>query len=175
MNRFTVEVPNGRIKEYEKAAIISEKPDFLVPMSFIEIGDRERITYNYDGLISLGNIENCLGVKDIFNCLGDIIASMYTASNLLIFPERISLGKDMVYINQESKLTKLIFLPKEIECNPSEELENLINEIEDMYITKGAKEYLGIIRQYIKMNCGLTELGARISMIKRDAFLCGIK
>ena len=102
MNKFTVELPKGRIKAYEKAAIISEKPDFLVPMSFVEIGDKERITYNYDGLIPLGNIENCLGVKDIFDCLGDVIASMRMASNLLIFPEKDEKHNNILYQFQEN-------------------------------------------------------------------------
>ena len=34
MNKFNLDMPKGRIKEYEKNAILLSSPDFLIPMKF---------------------------------------------------------------------------------------------------------------------------------------------
>ena len=79
MNKFNLHMPKGRIKEYEKNAILLSSPDFLIPMKFTDYGDKYRITYDYGGFIPLSDMNGCLTVRDIFDCIEEVIGILRIA------------------------------------------------------------------------------------------------
>ena len=176
MNEISIEVKKDGINEYEIKSLIGETPDFLIPMTFIEYEDCYNITYDYSGYVPLCETECCLTARDIFDCLEAIIVA-YRKSHLhLIFPERIKLGKENIYINRRERSIKILFVPqcKNDHSVPKDELYKLATEMQNMYITKEAYEYVEMFKGYLKDNCGLRELQNRVLMIKREALICGI-
>jgi len=174
MNKFNLDIPKSRIKEYEKNAILLEKPDFIIPMKFTDYGEKYRVTYDYAGFIPVCNADGCLTVKNVFDYIKDIIGIFRITSSFLIFPERFQLRKETVYINRSEKKVKIMFMPPEENFDPKEELLRFINDMQNMYITKAAAEYSEIFKEYIYENSTLSELQNRAVMMKRDAFVCGI-
>lgn len=174
MNKFNVDMPKGRIKEYEKNAILSENPDFLIPMKFTDYGDKYRVTYDYGGFVPVCDAEKCLTVRDVFDYIEDVIGILRIASSFLIFPERFQLRKETVYINRSQRKVRIMFMPPEGDSDPKEELLRFICDMQNMYITKAAAEHSEMFKEYIRQNCALSELQSRAVMMKRDAFICGI-
>jgi len=174
MNRFTLDIEKGRIKEYEVVSLSHNVPEYLIPMSFIDHNDVYEVTYDYSGYKSLGDYEGCIGVRDIFDCIEGIVSIFRKAHMNLLFPDRFTLRKETVYYCKGNRSVKLIFLPPDKDTKPAEELITLINEIQDMYISKEAAEYLEMIKTCVRQNTGLREIQSRITMIKREALLCGI-
>ena len=174
MNQFAVEVQRSRIKKYEKKAILLENTDFLIPMNFIELGEKERILYDYSGFTPICGLTHCLTVRDVFDFVEDVIKILRISAEFLIFPERLHLTKETVYVDSMRKKTKLLFLPPEQDVKPLEELLQFINDLQTLYLTKEAMEYAELLKEYICANLALPELQSKVIMMKRDALLCGI-
>ncbi|MBQ9972939.1 MAG: hypothetical protein IJP24_05375 [Firmicutes bacterium] len=174
MNRFTLEIEKGRFREYEIVSLSHDVPEYLIPMSFIDYKDVYEVTYDYSGYKSLGDYDGCFGVRDILDCIEGIVSIFRKAHMNLLFPDRFTLRKETVYYNKGNRSVKLVFLPPDNDTKPSEELATLIKEIQEMYISKEAAEYLEMIKTSVKQNTGLREIQSRITMIKREALICGI-
>lgn len=174
MNKFNLDMPKGRIKEYEKNAILLSSPDFLIPMKFTDYGDKYRITYDYGGFIPLSDMNGCLTVRNIFDCIEEVIGILRIASVFMLFPERFQLRKETIYMNRKERKVKIMFIPPDGNSDPKEELLQFIGDIQNMYITKAAAEYSEMFKEYVNNNCTLSELQNRAVMMKRDAFICGI-
>lgn len=175
MNSFTVDLPKGRIKSYEKEMIVLEEPDFLIPMCFIDLGEKERVMYDYRGMMPMTDLTSCLTVRDTFDLAEGVFSILERASDFLLFPERLSLRKETVYFDPEKKRVQLLFLPPERELNPKEELLAFLHELQSLYLTKETSEYIELLKEYVLANRGSNELWRRAAMMKREAFLCGIR
>lgn len=175
LNSFAVDLPKGRIKNYEKEIIMLEEPDFLIPMHFIDLGEKERVFYDCQGMMPMTDLTSFLTVRDTFDLAEGVFSIMDRASDFLLFPERLSLRKEAVYFDPEKKRVRLVFLPPEWELNPKEELLSFLKELQSLYLTKETSEYIEILKEYVMANRGPAELWKRTSMMKREAFLCGIR
>ena len=174
-NSFSVDIEKNIMRKYEKNIIASGKLDFFIPMSFIDLGKKERIVYDYTGYISLDSIEEGFDVKTTFDFLEKILYILLQAEDHLIDPSKLHLTCSTAYVSKENNDVRLIYLPTNNENkNLNKNIIEFLEDMESKYMSKGAKEYLNIIKNYLKQNSGVDEIINRICSIKREAYICGI-
>lgn len=177
MNRITIEISKGRIKEYEKLSVLTSTPEFLIPMEFIEYEDCYSVTYDTSGYLRMSEENSAITFRDAFDCIEGIIEAYRKAPQFLIFPDRFTLNDETVYFNKKERRVRILFLPpeEEIESTPSKQLIDFADLIKSLNVTRETSEYLEIFKEYVRESSGLRELQNRVLMIKREAKICGIE
>lgn len=175
-------VPEEKIREYEKRMLRGSGCPYALPMVFLSEDGEEKACYDFTGFILLAEYikretQDCrpaseskrpvFGVLDLLSGILDCIKGLEC---YLIFPERISIHPDLIFINADNGKVSFGFYPND---KPEEALQNrlvaLIGEMNDLYRDQEAELYLNKLTDFIHMkNPGLDGIIALLGTMQRE-------
>ena len=179
--RFCMDV-EGRIREYEKRTICGSDCPYALPMHFVAEGETEKAYYDFTGYLQIadhirrqvsdnqGAIENQNLVSGALEMLSDILKCLKGMELYLIFPERVTIHPDLIFIDSNCGRAALAFYPDE---NPETPLQNrilfLIDQMSALYSSAEIDQYLKKMKEFIlAKNPGLDGMIAFLGTVQRE-------
>jgi len=179
--KFRLALDSG-LKEYEKGMLCTGRCPHILPMHILNEDGEEWAYYDFTGSVqlteymrrlassSVSGRENKKAVCDALEVLSGILGCVRGMENHLIFPERITIHPDAVFIDPENRKTLLAFYPLE---NPETTFQSRIVALVAAMIEAGqdpeTAQYFEKFREYILMrNPGLDGMIAMLDALQRE-------
>ena len=170
------------VREYEKKMLCSGECRYAIPMHFITEDHALKAIYDFTGYVQLkeyawrkiqsgaSSREPHKPVADVLQILSGILECVKGMENYLIFPERITVRTDVVFIDPNTGRTALAFFPNE---NPGLTLQSriieLIRELGGLIRSDEADQYLNKIEDFIiTKNPGLDGMLSFLGSMERE-------
>lgn len=175
-------VVEGRIREYEKRMICGSDCPYALPMHFITEGETEKAYYDFTGYLQIedhikrqvlddpsvmGNQSLISGALEI---LSGILGCLKGLELYLIFPERISIHPDLIFIDSNCSRAVLAFYPgKNPEAPLQSRIISLLDEMGVMYRNAEVDQYFKKLKDFIlAKNPGLDGMIAFLGTMQRE-------
>lgn len=183
-------VPGGKFRGFEKRMLCDSGCPYTLPMHFLAEDRTEKACYDFTGFIQLaeyikreagnqaaGNTaagekprEKQRAVFGALDILSGILECLKGMENYLLFPERLQLHPDVIFINADSGRAAVAFYP----CGNSETslqsmVAALIEDMNIMYRDDEAGRYLIKLKDFIRMkNPGLEGIISSLGTLQRE-------
>lgn len=181
--RFFVELASSEFYPYEKKYLSSNLCGAILPMYFLKLDDKERIYYDFTGLVQLKdyikglhcNQNNRFPTGEKIHAalliLDQLFKGIRDAENCLLFMERYRLQKDMVFINPQTRELKIAYFPETATfLSPQKKLMACIEDInkgfQDTEVNYSLKSLLDTI---LNENLGMDGMIRLIGKMLRDS------
>ena len=172
----------AEVREYEKKMLCSGECRYAIPMHFITEDHKLKACYDYTGYMQLKEYigikmknENCSVedrklVADVLLILSGILDCIKGMENYLIFPERITVHPDAVFIDLNTGRAALAFCPgKSHELTLQNRIIGLIRDLRELFCTDEADQYLRKIEEFIAAkNPGLDGMISFLGSMQRE-------
>ncbi len=180
--RFTRNYEINSFYDYEKRIMQEGCCPSILPMSFIQENGRVTVFYDVTGYRLLkDDIEMQLSAElemrgprqllcNAVDILADIIEKLKYLENHLLFPERLHLDLDCIFIHTVSRKAVFSYIPKRMkESNFEKQLLNLLEDIKGSYHHPEIDQYYDRLINFMKENNpGLDGLISNLGMIQRE-------
>lgn len=182
-NRFCIVYSKDAFYDYERRILLDGKCSYILPVYLIEEEDSLRAYYDCEGCLLLKDaiaIQRKAGINrrwienpvcDAVGILMNLLENLKRMEDHLMFPDRIAIGIDEVYVQIESGKVLLAYIPvrgKQTEFRS--EIINLAEGIKKLYEPGEAVHFLNRFIQSIEENHpGLDGMISILGMIRREA------
>ena len=170
------------VREYEKKMLCSGECRYAIPMHFITEDQKLKAFYDYTGYMQLKDYagkkmknENRLAedrklVADVLQIISEILDCVKGMENYLIFPERITVHPDAVFIDLNTGRTALAFCPnKSPELTLQNRIIGLVRDLSELFRSDEADQYLRKIEEFIAAkNPGLDGMISFLGSLQRE-------
>ena len=175
-NILTAEYEYGRIKDFEKRVLTEGACRSFLPMSFIKIGDRERVNYDCSGYIAIAALE-IKNSMDMVNILEKCVFSIIDACGYLVNPKKIELNIGTAYYSKSKNEVRLAYVPRRTPVEKTMDVfMGFLDNMENCTKSKEMTAYLRVIKSYIEYSgCGLFDVVNYIGELKQEIHACGFE
>ena len=171
------------IREYEKRMLCDSGCPFTLPMYFIFDEGTSKVYYDFTGFIQLEeyikrktttNISGCESQKkvfDVLDILSKILECLKGMESYLLFPERITIHPDLIFINLYDGRFAFAFYPNEkLDIPLQSTIYEMVDTINEFYDDVESKQFLAKFKDYIYMkNPGLDGMISNLGILQREA------
>lgn len=171
------------VREYEKKMLCSCECRYTIPMHFLTEDHKLKAFYDFTGSIQLKDYarrkiqneyrsgEDHERVADVLRILSEILECIKGMENYLIFPDRVTVHTDIVFIDMNTGRTALAFYPNE---SPEQDLQGrigeMVSDLSGMFHSDEADQYLHRIEEFIAAkNPGLDGMIRYLESMRREA------
>lgn len=165
---------SNEIKDFEIKILASGRCQCFVPMSFIRLKEKLKVTYYTEGYknLDLVQLEN---PYELIGILEKLVLCIKEAQNHLILFTRYSLGNDYIFINQDLTSVKIKFVPICEECGNRVFSNKMVSFLKKLQMKDiRCREYIDmIIEKLLNFNLSMESLINYLGELKREAYLCG--
>lgn len=169
------------VKEYEKKMLCTGRCPYTIPMHFLSEGHALEAIYDFTGYIQLKEyagrkILSCTNAREdqtvieaVLQILSGILECIKGMENYLIFPERITVHPDVIFIDSNSGRVAMAFYPNESREPLQSRITWLIRALEGMFRSDAAYQYLKKIEDFIfEKNPGLEGMITYLGSLQRE-------
>lgn len=171
-----------KIMEYEKRMLSDSDCPYTLQMHFISDEGAEKVYYDFTGFIQLEeyikrktttDISERESQKMIFDALDimtKILECLKGMESYLIFPERISIHPDLIFVNLNDGRIAFAFYPNDSKDTPLQgRVIEMIDTISGLYDDVEAALFLEKCKNYIYLkNPGLDGMIGNLGMLQRE-------
>jgi len=171
-----------KILEYEKRMLCDSDCPFTLPMHFITEGEIEKVYYDFTGFIQLEEYIkrkittdrlDRVSQKTIFDALDvmtKILECLKGMESYLLFPERISIHPDLIFINLNDGRIAFVFYPNEKMDMPLQSrVVEMVDALNELYGDVEAEQFLKKFKDYIYLkNPGLDGMIGNLGILQRE-------
>jgi len=173
--RLVVSYEKGTLSEYQKKVLASGEIRNILKMEFINIKSGDVVNYCIEGLEPLSEYK-VLSFNRVMDLLEMVLNALMKSEEYLVDIGNICLDPDYIYIEPASHLIKFFYKPSEAPSYWLKSFRGLVIRINDAYGNRDIKVYFEKLINYIdENNKTLEDLSLKISELKRDAHICGIR
>lgn len=180
--RFSL-VLEEKIKEYEKRMICGSQCPYTLPVHILTEDGTDTAYYDFTGSIQLAEYmkgqatgaiqarENRKPVCSVLDALSGILGCIKGMENYLIFPERITIHPDVVFVDPYNGQVALAFYPcGNIENTVQSRILDLIDEMNEACHDPEIGQYLRKLKDFIQTrNPGLDGMIRMLGTMQREA------
>ena len=173
---------DNRLKEYEKGMLCRSRCPHILPMHVLNEDGEERAYYDFTGTVPLteylrrlascsaSGMENKKAVGDALDALSGILGCIKGMENHLVFPERIAVHPDAVFVDPDNGKIFLAFYPLEDpETTFQSRILSLVDAMKEVWRDPETAQYFEKFREYIQMrNPGLDGMIAMLDTLRRE-------
>lgn len=175
-------IMDEKIMEFEKKMLCDSGCPFTLPMFFISDEESMKAYYDFTGYSQLeeyikrnrvsdtNNRESKKTIFDVLDVLTKILECLKGMEDYLLFPERISIHTDLIFIDLCNKRLAFAFYPNEMMDKPlPSRIIDLVDAINVLYGDDEAEQFLEKFKDYIyKKNPGLDGMIGNLGILQRD-------
>lgn len=174
-------VMETEIRGYEKKMLCSGECRYTIPMHFLSEDRSITAFYDFTGYIQMKQWfgremrsytsarDNQKQIKDVLQILAGILECIKGMENYLIFPERITVHPDTVFIDLNTETVALAFYPNESPETLQSRITGLIHELSGLVHSDETDLYLKKIEEFILMkNPGLDGMISFLGSLQRE-------
>ena len=168
---YEIELNIDEIQPFEEKVLFSGMCDFIIPMTFSNIGNKKIIKYDCCNYVAVGDLDLSDG-KLVLEILEKTFVTLGKSLEFYILPENITLNLDTVFYNPKKKQVKIAYVP----CQGKSLLKNIKSYIYQLYDEAGeeTKEYLdGVIEEIDKYNFTIKRMAICVHEQRRIMYRCG--
>lgn len=178
--KFQIDM-TASIKEYEKKMLGSGECPYTIPMHFLSEGHTLKAIYDYTGYIQLKEYagrkihsgtsarEDQRVIEAVLQILSGILECIKGMENHLIFPERITIHPDVVFIDSNTGRAALAFCPEESSKTLQSRITVLIHMLAGLFGSEEANQYLKKMEDFIfEKNPGLDGMITFLGAMQRE-------
>lgn len=133
-NDYEIEIDIDEISGIEEKMLFSGMCDFIIPMSYSNMGNKRIIRYHCDGYISVRDVKKD-SLKKVMEILEKTLLSLSKSIEFYILPEKITINQDTVYYNPKTKQVKIVYIPgknESIEIKIKRFIEDITKDVESI-------------------------------------------
>ncbi len=171
-----------KIMGFEKRMLCDSGCPFTLPMHFISEGETEKVYYDFTGFIQLeeyikritttdrSDRESQKTIFDALDVMTKILECLKGMESYLLFPERISIHPDLIFINLNDGRIAFAFYPNEKMDMPLQSrVIEMVDAINGLYGDVEAEQFLEKFKDYIYMkNPGLDGMIGNLGILQRE-------
>jgi len=171
-----------KIMEFEKKMLCNSACPYILPMFFLNTDGTSQICYDFTGYVQLKEsvgtriseefsaIERPEMVFDALNILSGMLRTIKGLENYLIFPERITIHTDCIFIDPDSGRVAVAFYPDgRSESTVQSRILTLIDDLSKLYGTDEVDRYLMALKDNFKRtNPGLDGMLRLLGNMQRE-------
>ncbi len=173
--RLVVSYEKGILSEYQKKVLASGEVRNFVKMEFINIHGSDVVNYCIEGLEVLSEYK-VLSFNNAMDFLEMVLHALMKSEEYLVDIGNICLDPDHIYIEPTNNLIKFFYKPSKEPSYWLKSFRGLVVRINDAYENRDINVYFEKLTNYIDENSKtLEDLSLKISELKRDAHICGIR
>lgn len=175
-------IMDERIMEYEKRMLCDSGCPFTLPMHFISDEESMKAYYDFTGYIQLeeyikrktfidvSDRESQKSLFDALDVLTKILECLKGMESYLLFPERISIHPDLIFIDLSKKCLAFAFYPNEMMDKPLQSrIIDIVDAINGLYGEVEVEQFLEKFKDYIyKKNPGLDGMIGNLGILQRE-------
>ena len=175
MNKVSIRLKNGTVDYAQKTeTLLAGSCDAFFPMSIIRDKKNTRGIFDTSGFHKLADLEG-LSASQVLSLAEDVLLLIEKCEDYLFFPEEYILSAETVYINEESKKLKLIYIPNERKASFFKSLAYFFHQMKSV-TTENGRVYLDTLSALLSSGNLRTErVIGFIEKLKQEIYLCGIR
>ncbi len=173
--RLVIIYEKGILSEYQKKVLASGEIRNFVKMEFINIHSGDVVNYCIEGLEALSEYR-VLSFNCVMDLLEMVLNALMKSEEYLVDIGNICMDPDYIYIEPVSHIIKFFYKPSVAPSYWLKSFRGLVIRINDAYENRDIKVYFEKLINYIdENNKTLEDLSLKLSELKRDAHICGIR
>lgn len=170
---YELEIEGDAIKPFEEKILFSGLCDFIVPMSFSNIDNKKKITYDCSGYASLRDMK-LIGAREVFEVLEKTLLTLNKSVDFFVPHDKVTINKDTIYYNLKKKNIRIAYIPSK-KGSLTEHIGNFIDELSES-ADDATTEYLMSVKHDLHLyNRNLKDLAGFVSEQRKRIYQCGIK
>lgn len=156
------------LKDFELKVLLSGNPDVFLPVRVISMKDSDIIFYETQSHIPISDLE-FNSIFEPLTILLEVVAIIRETDFYMLYPEKIALSLNSIYINQDRKKIRCCYLKGGVETW-QDNLRNLVIEMDTLINKVHPSPYFKEIENYLsKCNHSYKDIIIKVEGIIRDA------
>jgi len=173
--RLVASYEKGILSDYQKKVLASGEIRNFVKIEFINIHSNDVVNYCIEGLVALSDYK-VLSFNNAMDILEMVLQALMKSEEYLVDIGNICMEPEHIYIEPRNNLIKFIYKPSKAPAYWLKTFRGLVVRINDAYDNRDINIYFEKLKNYIdEDNKTLEDLSLKISELKRDAHICGIR
>lgn len=175
-------VPEEKFREYEKRMLCGSGCPYTLPMHFLTEDSTEKVFYDFTGFIRLAEyikremasdraaVGKQKPVRGALDLLAGILKCIKGMEDYLIFPERISLHSDLIFISSNNGQAALAFYPgNNLAAGLQSRIMALMEDLNGLYRDEETERYFRKLKDLILVkNPGLDGMAGMLGTLQRE-------
>ncbi len=155
-------------------ALIAGQCPQIIPLNAVISDDFTRGIYNTSGYVRLSSLKN-MSAFNILNIAERTLECIETCKDYLFFPDEYVLSIDTVYIKEDFKEAKLLYIPEKRTSGENGAVSYFIFSLKSL-TTENGRTYLDTLGNMMECkNLRISRVIAFVEELKREIVLFGIE